>query len=312
MVGLGIDIVVLFKLLGLFGESVAAPISGVISKTIEAGQSNSVTVQVKNPTPIVISTSAIITSVQTAGEYPNIIHPGQKATVYGSNLKNTGTVHILGRATEVSGLVLGGSAYDNNVFFTVPLNLPDGDYIIDVQDINGVRSNTLYNVKVVNVTLTTPVTMSVNPSITVLSPNGGESIVYENLYMAGDLGFSWKSSDEVNYAPTSNLKVSLVNANGVVVREEFKRYYQTTNLGNGVYHASFTGQNNITPNNRYKIKICDLLTNSVTDVCDVSDNYFTITDSVSTQSSITVGSNNTASALIGFDQVVKLIQALMK
>ncbi|MFA5934335.1 MAG: hypothetical protein WC827_00395 [Candidatus Paceibacterota bacterium] len=124
----------------------------------------------------------------------------------------------------------------------------------------------------------------IQPSITVLSPNGGEVIPYSQIIMAGDLMFRWTTSEGNKYFPSAtssingvysslpNFKVYIIDTNDSIVRED-NRYY-IDNLGEGVFVSSFPGDNDIKTNTKYKIKICDFIGGK--NICDSSDNYFLI------------------------------------
>lgn len=109
-------------------------------------------------------------------------------------------------------------------------------------------------------------------SITVLKPNGGEIISYGDIYMAGDLSFSWKTSEGIEYKPSSNFKAYLLDSDGIVVRDD--NVSPPHSNKNGIISSSFIGEGKIKTNVKYKIKVCDLL-NNIT-VCDISDNYFIV------------------------------------
>lgn len=123
-------------------------------------------------------------------------------------------------------------------------------------------------------TVVSPVSQT-QQSITVLSPNGGESIPYGTIYMAGDLGFTWRTSLGENYIPTSKLYVALVDENNMVVRSD--QINSKTNTGNGVYASSFIGESKIQINKKYKIMVCDEVVLGKLS-CDESNDYFTITN----------------------------------
>ncbi len=111
--------------------------------------------------------------------------------------------------------------------------------------------------------------------ISVISPNGGEVIPYGTIYMAGDLMFKWKSSEGINYTPSSNFKAYIIDANGLVVRDDLIN--SISNLGNGIFSSSFIGETKIKINTNYKIKVCDFI--NTVNVCGLSDGYFKITNS---------------------------------
>jgi len=118
------------------------------------------------------------------------------------------------------------------------------------------------------------ITNTSQPSITVISPNGGEKISYGSIYMGGDLNFTWKSSN-LNYKPTPKFTAFLINENNVVVRADYVKYFNP--VENKAFTTSFAGADNVSINSKYKIKVCDEVEfEKIT--CDESDNYFTITN----------------------------------
>jgi len=113
------------------------------------------------------------------------------------------------------------------------------------------------------------------PSITVLSPNGGENIPFGSIYMAGDLGFTWKTSLGTNYRPTSEFYAALIDENNTVVRSD--QINSKMDAGNGVYSSSFIGESKIQINKKYKVRVCDEIELRKVS-CDESDNYFIVAD----------------------------------
>lgn len=105
-------------------------------------------------------------------------------------------------------------------------------------------------------------------TIAVISPNGGEKIPFAEIFMAGDLGFQWKSET----SPTASFYAAIIDENGVLVRDTNRN--SLSSLGGGLYASSFIGESKIELNKKYKIKVCDTI--SGYEVCDTSDNYFII------------------------------------
>ena len=118
-----------------------------------------------------------------------------------------------------------------------------------------------------------PVASTQPSSVTVTYPNGGETVRYGDIYMAGDLYFRWTTSQKEKYVPTPNKKAYIIDSNGNIVRDD-PVWLSITNLGNGVFGTSFPGEKNIEVNGKYRIKVCDSLDSK--EYCDLSDNYFTI------------------------------------
>lgn len=118
------------------------------------------------------------------------------------------------------------------------------------------------------------------PSVTVLSPNGGETIGWNTVMMAGDLYVKWTTSQKTNYHPSSLLKAYVVDSFGNVVRDDpITAAIYVTDLGGGVFSTSFAGERNLNINTKYKIKVCDYLDNKGSEqFCDSSDDYFTLSN----------------------------------
>lgn len=110
------------------------------------------------------------------------------------------------------------------------------------------------------------------PELTVISPNGGEKISYGNIYMAGDLSFTWKLQNE-NLKPTAKFAAYLIDENNTIIRSDFIKYINP--LGNGKFMTSFAGEKNIQINKKYKIRVCDEVNTKIVR-CDESDDYFTV------------------------------------
>ena len=167
--------------------------------------------------------------------------------------------------------MLGASSYD----YTVPTTLlPGSMYKVAISGVvNGIAvSGSTANY----FTITAP---TATPSITVTSPNGGESWAIGSTH-----NITWTLSGTLPSTDTVNIQVS--NSSNVVI---YQIHTLTAAQGSsGVY--SWTVPNNFTgdPNGRYKIKIDDQQTGLIN---DSSDNYFTITAPTATPS-ITVTSPN--------------------
>ena len=112
------------------------------------------------------------------------------------------------------------------------------------------------------------------PSLTVTYPNGGETIRYGDIYMAGELYFNWTTSQKEKYIPTSHIKAYVIDVNEKIVREESPSLLGIMNLGGGVFRNYFSGEGNLKTNVKYKIKICDYFDSK--EICDSSDDYFSI------------------------------------
>ncbi len=101
-----------------------------------------------------------ISYLQAKAEDRNILHAGENTGIYGSGLSDAVTVWIGSRSVPVSG------TSDSSINFTAPSDLSSGTVSLSVQNSAGQQSNSI-SVKVVG-------SSTGAPSITVLSPNGGE------------------------------------------------------------------------------------------------------------------------------------------
>lgn len=115
-------------------------------------------------------------------------------------------------------------------------------------------------------------------SITVLSPNGGEYLQYGKQQT-----ISWK--DTSLQRKTYDIILYVINGPTYVVAKKVNGFSFTGYLGN--MPKNYNDEKNFAPPGTYGIQVCD----SSTGICDVSDNYFTITSN-SVGSSITVLSPN--------------------
>jgi|GEM_PF-6931630 len=109
-------------------------------------------------------------------------------------------------------------------------------------------------------------------TITVVSPNGGEIIPITDLVMAGDLYFTWTTSQGEDYKPSSSLTAELIDVQGMVVRNDPVQF--TQDGGNGSFTTSFATERNVKKGAQYKVRVCDVVNG--TNVCDTSDAYFSI------------------------------------
>ena len=105
---------------------------------------------------------------------------------------------------------------------------------------------------------------SATPSVTVLSPNGGEYFQYgkQQTISWKDSGYQRKTYNIILYANSGPTYVVAKNVAGF----SFTGY-----LGN--LAKDYNDEKNFAPPGTYGIQVCD----SSTGICDVSDNYFTIT-----------------------------------
>jgi hypothetical protein len=121
------------------------------------------------------------------------------------------------------------------------------------------------------------------PSITVTSPNGGETIqkgsVYTIRWNPVNLNNVYGGIDLVNYSNGVRYRITPA---GIPLNTGF---YTWNVVDSSVTSASIA---NITPGNMYKVQVYN---DGIVSITDYSDNYFTIT-AASTQPSITVTSPN--------------------
>ncbi len=113
--------------------------------------------------------------------------------------------------------------------------------------------------------------------LTVLSPNGGETIKWGNIVMAGDLYFQWTTSQKERYFPSSKMSAYITDASGNFVRND-PVTLSIRNLGGGVFTTSFAGEKKLEINTKYKVKVCDYLSDDKNSLeyCDSSDDFFII------------------------------------
>jgi len=114
---------------------------------------------------------------------------------------------------------------------------------------------------------------SSQPSITVLSPNGGETLVVGN-----NIVVSWNSSGAESF---HNIILKLLNSNGSVSSSV------SVNPISGVQRSDALTSNGLAAG-RYLVRAC--LSDNI-DVCDSSDNYFTITSAVTPVATYTITFN---------------------
>ena len=127
---------------------------------------------------------------------------------------------------------------------------------------------------------------STQSSITVLSPNGGETIKIGDKYnITWNSLLKFSSSRKIylfleNPNNCSPMLVGCQNSFSIGSTGDTGKYVWDTNKKMG---GSSTGPESvsITPGSQYKIKICR------DEICDSSNNYFTISSATSTQSSVT-------------------------
>jgi len=193
--------------------------------------------------------------------------PGIKHYINLSN-ESTGYAYSLVPSGNSNGdnTVTGSSASQQTVFVSVPTqyNIPSGNnYKIEVAaGSSNDKSDGL-------ITVVNPVTPSLppvasQPSITVLSPNGGESYSNGEVLSASYRGSSLSNTLKV-YLSSSSLVDTLVST---------AQYGESLGSGDGALYFNNPAKIVFAPG-QYKVKICDAGSSQL--VCDSSDNYFTFT-----------------------------------
>lgn len=204
-------------------------------------------------------------SIVIVGEYSpyitsvtNPVKVGEKFSINGQRLSAQDTVYIDGVAMTAT---FDGSR-DGSVIWTNSFpNLSSGVHNISVRNrINGESNKLTFEVQNGSVTPT--------PSITVLSPNGGESYSsLDSIKFVGSINYSPKQLVAYLYSP--------INGNVAELSPDHKDF-------GGNFQGSFSGDPGIGLG-QYKITVCDVLTDDPRlpgkSLCDSSDNYFTVISS---------------------------------
>jgi hypothetical protein len=257
--------------------------------------SNSITSGLQN-LQVTVSFNGGSTQPSITGTSVVVASPGTSVVVYGNRL-NSSVTNMVELCNSVScgnynGVV---SPDGTSVTFTVP-NIPSGSYdltIIDLVALGGTGST-----KAASITITSSTTQ---PSITVVSPNGGETWVRGttqyitwtaptgSLNQTGDIKqeFAVPACAEPGRPVRCMIAVRapLTIASGVSLNSGSYAW----NVGNSVSLAipcspfATSCPNQMTPiaDGQYKIQICQTNVNSITQ-CDDSNNYFTITSGTPT------------------------------
>lgn len=201
-----------------------------------------------------------------ASEGRNILSAGQYAIIYGSKLdddniivnlanKESGVFSV--RASNPSGLVNGSR-------FTIPSFVPAGTYTLWLQkESSGLESERI----------TVSVRNSVStPSITVTSPNGGETFTIGSLNgsSANVMKVAWQS---VGLYGTP-LWIALRDTNDQICNiASISSNYNSLDIGIHEGNKCANSDRSLTPG-KYKIMV---YMNGESGISDVSDNYFTLT-----------------------------------
>lgn len=218
----------------------------------------------KITTPVIFGEGSIFQTAVTSIS-PSSASVGAVVTVYGNNFAYTNT----GAGTSV---MLNGQRIPPNVInntsltFIVPAGFQPGTYNLSVSGSAGVSG-----------TLPFTVLSGTQPSITVTSPNGGETLIQGQTY-----NITWNFSG-LNPDDDISLRLDTPNycspdvtgcQNSFSISSNFVK-----NTGSYLWDTSkkmgggSTGPNTVPVSsnlNYYKIEICD------GNVCDSSDNYFSI------------------------------------
>ncbi|KKT00527.1 MAG: hypothetical protein UV76_C0009G0006 [Candidatus Nomurabacteria bacterium GW2011_GWA2_43_15] len=154
---------------------------------------------------------------------------------------------------------------------------------VTVNDCRGGYDGTSFTVNVGSSTTT--------PSVTVLSPNGGEVLT------AGkNLDISWKVTGAEHFVGT---RLSLLDLNGTVLRDLNGPAVTSVLIGNSINGTNYSSDLGTGPgySGVYIVKVC-LVGNSVeTTLCDTSNSYFRLA-SATTTPSVTVLSPNGGESLV--------------
>ncbi|MDO8618425.1 MAG: hypothetical protein Q7R49_00610 [Candidatus Daviesbacteria bacterium] len=207
-----------------------------------------------SPLTIVSSTQPSIKDITSPGNLTNEFYPGDQATIWGANFSANGTVWIGSTSANYQG------SEGSLILFTVPTSLTAGTYKLYMNGPATLNSN-IIQVKVLSKTT--------QPSITVTSPNGGETWELGKTYE-----IKWKTEGY-----DSNADVALVlyeNSSSLPVYNTFK-YVKNT----GDYKWTLPLSFNMFPlknaSDKYKIRVDIKKLNSLNwEVNDISDNYFSI------------------------------------
>ena len=211
-----------------------------------------------------------ISYVQAPAEDNNVIHPGESTRIFGANFSANSTVTVFIGNYSASGSI---NSDGSQVSFIVP-TIPAGTYNLYVTDHVFTTNSVSVSVPSSNVT---------QPSITVISPNGGES---------------WKAGETHNITWTST---GLDSGSQIQIGLRDSRY--DPNIGSGeqtlVYSMNNTGsyswvipQQVMNGGGSNVYKVVAYIANK--DIADLGDNYFTINPpaAVVTNPSITITSPN--------------------
>lgn len=218
------------------------------------------------------TTQPSITSV-----YPNSASSGMTVVVYGNKLNSTVTnmVSICSNTScgNYNGVV---SADGNKVTFTVPV-IPAGTYNLNIIDLVANGGST----SVVPFTVTSSGTSATQPSITVLSPNGGEvftpSATSATMLVrwTNPVGFSSSNSTVTINMCTVGAQTTTCPASG------------STNMVSGLtntgqYQANIWANGSPSPAGKYILNITATRSDGSTNAFGSSASYFTITSPTST------------------------------
>jgi peptidoglycan hydrolase-like protein with peptidoglycan-binding domain len=204
-----------------------------------------------------------ISSVQAPAEYPFILHAGERATVYGTGLFGKMTVQIGSKSVLVNNL------FETNLDFVVPADIAAvNGYKFYVVNSSGVQSN------VVSVDV---VTRPTSVSVTVLSPNGGETWTKGTIKT-----IKWEDTNDIStheiklvpyYPPCNTLSCPAYPTIPIFTIANTQGSSFSWNVG-GIWNS----KTDLAPDGSYSIFICQTGTQN----CDASDRSFIITGGTET------------------------------
>ena len=156
---------------------------GVVTNNCAGGcDSNRLSFTLTQPTPVV--TAPLLSYAQAKAEVQNVLHAGEQATLYGSNLSGLKTISLGSYAVAVI------SAYDTSAVFAVPSTIPAGTYSLNAINGQNVWSSNIIqvNVAAAPAPVSGPTTsFSLSSNSIVLSPYVAASLTSTTVSPSGTL-----------------------------------------------------------------------------------------------------------------------------
>jgi len=209
---------------------------------------------------------------------------GSIINVYGNNL-NGGTINS-DQSIYIDGLlqrvtILGQATDGSSLAFTPPTMLTTGRHSVQITNSMGPNigaSDVAY--------FSIGAYSSTQPSITVLSPNGGETLA-----LRSTANIRWKASG--NLYPYVSVYLQPEGSNTVYAIASSRAVNSLYLSSSGLYGFDWYVGDGVSATGKYRILVQNHSgTEGSSDTKDYSDSYFTITSSTTTQPSITVLSPN--------------------